>query len=247
MREVKQFTSCQHLSYQGTHPKVPGFQSSGHILLSVTMVSPIFNWASILDINILLSDVPGSVTFMIKKYPNGTGSGKMHSLKPGDAMLFKTLQEFDYKPNQFSHMTFIAGGSGITPLYQLTRAVLNNPADKTKISLVYANNSEEDILLRAEFDELASKYPERFQRIYTVSKLNPGSGGQVQQGYVTKQMLAQVMPHKLKESNTKVLVSGPPPMVEAIAGAKGGFGWTQGSIGGILGELGYTKEDVHKF
>lgn len=189
----------------------------------------------------------GTVTFMIKKYPNGKGSGKMHSLKPGDSMKFKPLHEFDYKPNQFSHMTFIAGGSGITPIYQLTRSILNNPTDTTKIALVYANNTEDDILLRKEFDELAQKYPDRFERLYTVSKLSSSTDGQVEQGYVSKEMLSKVMPHKLKVANSKVLVSGPPPMVEAVAGAKGGFGWTQGSIGGILGELGYTKEDVHKF
>jgi len=184
---------------------------------------------------------------MVKKYPGGKGSGKMHSLKPGDSMKFKPLHEFDYKPNQFSQMTFIAGGSGITPIYQLTRSILNNPEDKTKIALLYANNTEEDILLRKEFDELSQQFPDRFQRLYTVTKRGPSSDGMVEEGYVTKEMLAKVMPHKLKVSNTKVLVSGPPAMVTAVAGAKGGMGWTQGSIGGILGELGYNKEDVHKF
>ncbi|KAH0844098.1 hypothetical protein AYO21_02147 [Fonsecaea monophora] len=193
------------------------------------------------------NDQPGYVTFMVKKYPNGKGSGKMHSLKPGDSMLFKPLHEFDYKPNQYSAMTFIAGGSGITPIYQLTRAILNNPEDKTKIALVYANNTEEDILLKPEFDELAQQFPDRFTRTYTISKTTPENEGLYHQGYVNKTVLSQVMPHKMNERNVKVLVSGPPAMIEAVAGAKGGFGWTQGSLGGILGELGYTKEEVHKF
>jgi len=193
------------------------------------------------------SDTPGHVTFMVKKYPNGKGSGKMHSLKPGETLLFKPLHEFDYKPNQYSAITCIAGGSGITPIYQLTQAILNNPEDKTKIALVYANNTEEDILLKKEFDELSQKYPDRFSRIYTVSKTTPQNESTYEKGYVTKEMLNKVMPHKMNERNVKVLVSGPPPMVETVAGAKGGFGWTQGSLGGILGELGYTKEEVHKF
>lgn len=184
---------------------------------------------------------------MVKKYPNGKGSGKMHSLKPGDSLQFKPLHEFDYQPNQYSAMTFIAGGSGITPIYQLTRAILDNPNDKTKIALLYANNSEEDILLKNEFDDLAQKHPGRFTRLYTVSKTTPQNEGIYQKGYVTKEMLSQVMPHKMNERSVKVLVSGPPPMIESVAGAKGGFGWTQGSLGGILSELGYTKEEVHKF
>jgi len=184
---------------------------------------------------------------MVKRYPNGKGSNKMHSLVPGDSMHFKPLQELDYKPNQFSAITAIAGGSGITPIYQLTRAILNNPNDKTKIALVYANNSEEDILLKQEFEELERKYPDRFKKIFAVSKSSSESEGMYEQGYVTKQMLQKVMPNKLGEKNVKILVSGPPAMVDSVAGAKGGFGWTQGSLGGILSELGYTKEEVHKF
>lgn len=190
------------------------------------------------------NDVEGTVTFMVKKYPNGKGSGKMHSLKPGDSLLFKPLEEFKYQPNEYKSMLFVAGGSGITPIFQLTRAILKNPADKTKISLIYANNSEEDILLRKEFEDLEKQYPDRFQKLFTVSKKS-GSDEDVLTGYVTKEMIGKLWPGK--QAGQKVLVSGPPAMVEAVAGKKGGFGWTQGSPGGILKELGYGKEDIHKF
>src|SRR5271154_2395376 len=165
---------------------------------------------------------------MIKKYPGGKGSGKTHSLVPGDTMSFKPLHEFDYKANAYSAMTFIAGGSGITPIYQLTRAILRNPDDKTKIALVYANNTPDDILLRAEFDALEAQYPGRFTATYTVSKPGEVKDERVQSGYVSKAMLLKAMPDRTKEKSIKVLVSGPPAMTEAIAGAKGGFGWTQG-------------------
>lgn len=184
---------------------------------------------------------------MVKKYDGGKGSGKMHSLVPGDTMKFKPLQEFEYKANEFSHMTLVAGGSGITPLYQLTQAILRNPEDKTKISLIYANNTEQDILLKKEFDDLATKFPDRFSKVYIVTKTTSENEGLYQQGYVTKDMLTKVIPNKLAERNVKVLVSGPPAMIESIAGAKGMGGWTQGSVGGILQELGYKSDDVHKF
>jgi cytochrome-b5 reductase len=44
----------------------------------------------------------------------------------------------------------IAGGTGITPCYQIIKAVLNNPNDKTKVNLVYSNTTQEDILLKDE-------------------------------------------------------------------------------------------------
>lgn len=42
----------------------------------------------------------------------------------------------------------IAGGSGVTPCYDVAREVLQDPADNTRMSLVYANKHEEDIWLR---------------------------------------------------------------------------------------------------
>jgi NAD(P)H-flavin reductase len=35
----------------------------------------------------------------------------------------------------------IAGGTGITPMYQLIKTIFKNPNDKTKVTLVYGNVS----------------------------------------------------------------------------------------------------------
>ena len=55
----------------------------------------------------------------------------------------------------------IAGGTGITPMLQLIRAILKDPRDKTKMWLVFANQTENDILLRTELEEVASNHPDR--------------------------------------------------------------------------------------
>ena len=39
----------------------------------------------------------------------------------------------------------IAGGTGITPMYQIIKSSLKDPQDDTKLSLIYANVNEEDI------------------------------------------------------------------------------------------------------
>lgn len=59
-------------------------------------------------------------------------------------------------------MSFVAGGTGITPCYAVIKAALRDPADTTRLSLVFANNTEDDILLREELDELANNHPDRF-------------------------------------------------------------------------------------
>ena len=190
------------------------------------------------------ADQPGTITFMIKRYPGGKGSGKMHSLVPGDTMKFKTLHEFDYKPNQFKHMTLIAGGSGITPIYQLTNAILQNPADKTKISLIYANNTPEDVLLKDEFEELERKFPGRFQKLFTVSKNGGGDG--LHQGYVTKDLLTKASPTK----SDKVLVSGPPHYGRSNCWRKRwlrmdtGIPWWYSERNGLYERRMFTSSDV---
>ena len=48
-------------------------------------------------------------------------------------------------------------------MYQVIKAVLQDEQDETRISLLYANQTEADILLREELDTLANNHPNRFQ------------------------------------------------------------------------------------
>lgn len=57
----------------------------------------------------------------------------------------------------------IAGGTGITPMYQVAHAILKDPRDRTDISLIFGNISEEDILIPEELDALAKAHPKRFK------------------------------------------------------------------------------------
>ena len=50
----------------------------------------------------------------------------------------------------------IAGGTGITPMYQVAKCLLGDPQEYTCLSLIYANISEDDILMRKELDELTN-------------------------------------------------------------------------------------------
>ena len=53
----------------------------------------------------------------------------------------------------------VCGGSGITPIFQVLRAILTDPLDdKTKIWMIDVNRYFEDILCRQELGRLAADY-----------------------------------------------------------------------------------------
>lgn len=57
-----------------------------------------------------------------------------------------------------------------TPLYQILTHALPDPQNKTKFTLIFANLSEDDILLREEFDDLKKKYSDKFNVVYALDK-----------------------------------------------------------------------------
>ena len=181
---------------------------------------------------------------LVKRYPDGKMSNHLHSLLPGQTLSFKTgpLLTYEWTPNMHSQVTLITGGAGITPMYQLTNAILKNPDDKTKVTLIFGVNGDEDVLFEPEFRELERKYPDRFKAVYTVS--NPTKDSPFPKGYVTRELLKAHIPGP-EERDVKVLFCGPPAMETAIAGAKGFFG-TQGGVGGVLKEMGYSSDQVFK-
>jgi cytochrome-b5 reductase len=50
-------------------------------------------------------------------------------------------------------------------MWQTARAIFKNPNDKTKVTLVLGNVSEEDILLKKEWEELENTFPQRFRAV----------------------------------------------------------------------------------
>ncbi|RPD54450.1 cytochrome-b5 reductase [Lentinus tigrinus ALCF2SS1-7] len=190
------------------------------------------------------SDLPGELTFLVKKYDEGKMSKYIHEMKLGDKLSIKgPIPKFDYKINQFDEVGMIAGGSGITPMYQILDYALKDPSNKTRFTLIFANVTEKDILLKEEFDALASKFPKTFNVVYTVDKAEQGWKGPT--GYVNQELVMQHLPPANLGEKAKIFVCGPPGQVAALAGKKEGM--KQGALGGVLKDLGYNEDQVFKF
>ncbi|KAF9608459.1 hypothetical protein IFM89_009825 [Coptis chinensis] len=107
-------------------------------------------------------------------------------------------------------LAMVAGGTGITPIYQVMQAIMKDPEDNTEMYVVYANRTEDDILLREELDSWAKHYSERLKVWYVVGESQEGWKYSV--GRITEGILREHIP--LGSSDTLALACGPPAMIQ---------------------------------
>ncbi|XP_071720618.1 NADH--cytochrome b5 reductase 1-like [Rutidosis leptorrhynchoides] len=156
----------------------------------------------------------GYFELVIKMYPQGRMSHHFREMKEGDYLSVKGPKgRFKYRPGDVRAFGMIAGGSGITPMFQVARAILDDESDKTKLDLIYANVTVEDILLKEELDRLATKHSGRFKVYYVLNQPPEGWTGGV--GFVSKEMIQEQFP--APAFDIKILRCGPPPMNKAMA------------------------------
>jgi len=120
----------------------------------------------------------------------------------------------------------IAGGTGITPMYQLIKDICKHPEDETKLQLLFANQSENDILLREELDQFRENYSTKFDRWYTIDK-SVESDWKYDIGFVNEDMIVKHLPPPGED--TLILMCGPPPMIKFACQPN-------------LDKIGYSKE-----
>lgn len=164
----------------------------------------------------------GHFDLVVKSYEKGNISRYLSLIKIGDKVRVKGPKgQFNYRPALSREFGMIAGGTGITPMLQIIRAVMKNPVDLTKITLIYANVNFEDILLKAELDELATTYPNRFKVYYVLNNPPPAWDGGV--GFVSQDQIQTHLPPT--DHNIKILMCGPPPMMTAMKKHLGVLGY----------------------
>ncbi|XP_071075195.1 NADH-cytochrome b5 reductase 3 isoform X2 [Dasypus novemcinctus] len=209
-------------------------------------------------------DDKGFVDLVIKIYfknthPKFPAGGKMsqylESMNIGDTidfrgpnglLVYQGKGKFAIRPDKKSSpaiktvksIGMIAGGTGITPMLQVIRAILKDPADHTVCHLLFANQellacpsrllsgswrgapglalslrlgvTEKDILLRPELEELRNEHSARFKLWYTVDKAP--DAWDYSQGFVNEEMIRDHLPPPAEEP--LVLLCGPPPMIQ---------------------------------
>jgi len=130
------------------------------------------------------------------------GNGKF-SVKP----LGKPLEE-----RKCAQIGMMAGGTGITPMLQILHDVFREQSyPPVRAKLIFANQTEDDILVRTELETLAKDFPNHFSLRYTLDR--PPKKWDHSSGFITEDMVKE---HLLfnNDKPTQFFMCGPPPMIK---------------------------------
>jgi predicted ferric reductase len=146
------------------------------------------------------------VTSTIKE--SGDFTSTIGLTKPGDTAIVQAPF------GRFSHVlhpedkdiVFLAGGIGITPFMSMLR-YMRDTKSNLKVTLLYANQSEADIVFRNELEEMENSEKPRLTVVYVLSKPDPGWAGE--RGHIDGEKLGRL----IEATPGKVFyICGPPPM-----------------------------------
>ena len=132
------------------------------------------------------------------------------------------------KGRKVKRLVMICGGSGITPVFQVLRAVLQDPEDGTRCLVVDGNREEGDIMCRKEIEGLVRGNEERCRVLHALSR--PSEGWTGLRGRVSKELLEREVGRCRGDGEELVLVCGPE--------------FLEKSVHGFLGELGWKDDDL---
>ena len=106
----------------------------------------------------------GELRVGVRKVPGGVFSTWINdSLKPGDTLQVMTPEGRFFVPLDASasrHYLAIAGGSGITPILSIMKAVLS-AEPKSRFTLIYGNRKQRSTMFTEEIEDLKNRYLSR--------------------------------------------------------------------------------------
>ncbi|KAI0086010.1 hypothetical protein BDY19DRAFT_895569 [Irpex rosettiformis] len=197
--------------------------------------------------------VKGEIEFLIKLYlpcaqwpVGGKMSMGFDSLQIGDSVeikgplglfvwLGRGMASWRGAERKLREIGMVYGGSGITPILQVLRAILHDDGDaETKIYLISANKTEEDILCREEIEALVTKNGLRLSVYYVLSSTETLTEVWTQgRGRVDEEVLRRYLPDPPGErtgddsvnGGKMILSCGPPGMIEHLRNSLRQIGW----------------------
>lgn len=184
----------------------------------------------------------GSLDVLIKLYldtegrKGGAMSKALNALPIGHGVDFKgPIGKFTYygrglcsingNEKRVRKFAMICAGSGITPIYQVFRAVMRDKEDTTTCTVLNGNRLIEDILCREDLNALLRGNEHRGEVIYTLTRAPEGWTGL--KGRINAELVGR---HCRRCEDTMVLVCGPEALEKSVHKALGEQGWRDEQI-----------------
>lgn len=128
------------------------------------------------------------------------------------------------KQRNFDKISLILGGSGVTPGYQLIVRILKSEGDVTRIRLLDANKTQQDIILRSQLHDLEIQHRDQFPVTHVLSHPShddDDDGWDGLKGHVNDEIIRQYC--FAPEKGAVAFLCGPPAMVQkaALPGVEG--------------------------
>lgn len=144
-----------------------------------------------------------------KKLTGHPFSKRLDALKVGDMATIETpFGNFTFE-GESERIGLLSGGVGITPLRSICRFCTDMRMN-TKVTLLYGNRTEEDIIFRQELEQMQQQN-KNLKVVLTLAE--PKTTWKGYTGNIVPEMVKKEIP---EYSETRFYICGPPAMVQAM-------------------------------
>ena len=182
----------------------------------------------------------GKLDILIKVYEKGKMTRALDSIPVGHFVEFKgPVGHFEYlgkglctvsgQSRNIKRFVMVCGGSGITPIFQVMRAIMTDPEDKTKCLVLDGNRVEQDILCRTDLDAMSSANQDKCKLVYTLS--NGGDDWMGLRGRMDAPFFDRELgPCQCGAGEEMVLICGPEAMEKSVKAIMLNLGWKEDDL-----------------
>lgn len=180
-------------------------------------------------------DILVKIYFDTTERKGGKMSQALDALPVGHFVEFKgPIGKFEYlgagrcsvngRERRVGRFVMICGGSGVTPIFQVFRAVMQDRDDGTRCVVLNGNRLVEDILCREEIERYRRGNEHKCRVVHTLTQ--PPEGWEGLKGRIGVGLLEEYA-SVCGEGDSMVLICGPEGLEKAVKGGLLGLGWRE--------------------
>jgi cytochrome-b5 reductase len=132
-------------------------------------------------------------------------------------------------------------------MIQALHAILGDENSTTeKVKMLYGSRSSNDILGESMLNQWSESHSNKLEVTHVLSHEEPDDcklkSSAFKRGFIDRALVEETFPSPEKGKDVLIFVCGPPVMYDVLCGPR-----TSKEVTGILGDIGYTADQVFKF